>query len=139
MSNVDKAREYFLKGYNCAQAVFAAWAEEMNLSEAEALRLSSSFGGGIGGLREICGAANAMFMVVGAIKGYDMPDDMDAKQCHYKRVQSMAAQMMQECGTMTCRDLLEQNEKDQLVAGKKPCLRYVESCAAIAEKVLKEQ
>ena len=139
MSKTEKAREYFVKGYNCAQAVFAAWAEEMNLTEAQALCLSSSFGGGIGGLRDVCGAANAMFMVAGALKGYDVPDDMDQKQRHYKRIQSMAEKMKMEYGTLVCRDLLLQNEKDSLSAEKRPCLRYVEACVRITEEMLQEE
>ena len=139
MSKTDKAREYFMKGYNCAQAVFTAWAEEMNMTEVQALRLSSSFGGGIGGMRDVCGAANAMFMVAGALKGYDMPDNMDAKQQHYKRIQSMAEKMKKEYGTMLCLDLIALNEKDNLAAAKKPCLRYVEACVRITEEMLTEE
>lgn len=70
-AKITRARELFLSGYNCAQSVFAAYAEEAGLTESLALRLSSGFGGGMGGLRSVCGAVSGMFMVVSALRGYD--------------------------------------------------------------------
>lgn len=69
-----KAMALFKEGYNCAQSVFVAFEEECGLERSCALKLSSSFGGGMGRLREVCGAVSGMFMVAGMLYGYDTPD-----------------------------------------------------------------
>ena len=102
----QKALDYFFGGYNCAQSVFAAFHEEMGLGEAEALRLASSMGGGVGGLREVCGAFTGMSLVMGALRGYDTPDDPEAKKDHYARIQALGARFSDAYGTLICRDLL---------------------------------
>lgn len=144
----EKARGYFERGYNCAQAVFAAFADEVDMNEQTALRLSSSFGGGMGGLREVCGAVSGMFMVMGMLKGYDAPDDPEAKKQHYARVQELAGKVEGQYGTLICRDLLKNNEieplpvpseRDAEYYKKRPCARYVETCAALLEEELKEE
>ena len=67
------AEEYFLSGYNCAQAVFLAFAEEQGFSREAAARIASSFGGGVGGMREMCGALSGLCMAAGLLYGYDSP------------------------------------------------------------------
>ena len=69
------AAKYFVEGYNCAQAVVLAFCDVTGLDEKTALRISSSFGGGMGRLREVCGACSGMFMVAGLLYGYDELDD----------------------------------------------------------------
>ena len=76
----QKAKELFLEGYNCSQAVFLAFADKYDMDYSMALRLSSSFGGGMGRLREVCGAVSGMFMVAGILYGYEEPKDMTAKK-----------------------------------------------------------
>ena len=49
MNHADKARALFSGGCNCAQAVVGAYAEEIGLTQEQAMRLASSFGGGMGG------------------------------------------------------------------------------------------
>ena len=73
----EKARELFKSGYNCAQSVFCAFCDETGMSFEEALKLSSSFGGGMGRLREVCGAVSAMFMIAGIKYGYTTPNNDD--------------------------------------------------------------
>lgn len=90
MSKKLKAASLFREGYNCAQSVVLAFAEEMNMDEKTAAKLSSSFGGGMGRLREVCGAVSGMFLVAGMIKGYDCPDDDENKAEHYRLIQSLA-------------------------------------------------
>lgn len=80
MNHAEKARDLFREGYNCAQSVVGAFHEEMGLSLSEATRLASSFGGGMGGLRETCGAVTGMFLVAGMLMGYDDPADYDGKR-----------------------------------------------------------
>ena len=82
--HAGKAMELFLDGYNCAQSVFTAFCDLHGMEEMEALRLSSSFGGGMGRMREVCGALSGIFMAAGLLYGYDSPDDKDAKTEHYR-------------------------------------------------------
>ena len=79
----EKAIKLFKEGYNCAQSVFLAFNDVMGLDEKTALKLSSSFGGGIARLREVCGAVSGMCMVLGVLYGYDSPTDMESKKAHY--------------------------------------------------------
>lgn len=142
----QKALELFNEGYNCAQAVFTAFADDVGLDQPTALRLSSSFGGGMGGMREVCGAVSAMFMVMGLLKGYDTPDDLPAKRQHYAKLQQLAAQISDQYGTIICRDLLTQSHiqpsptpsaRNEEYYMKRPCGRYVVACAALLEETLR--
>ncbi len=147
MDKATQARNYFEQGYNCAQSVVAAFAQEMGMDEKTALRLSSSFGGGMGGLRETCGAVSGMFMVLGLLKGYDMPDDPEAKKAHYQRIQALAQEMTAAYGTINCRELLashgveakaQPSLRNEAYYQKRPCARYVEACARMVEEALGE-
>ena len=106
MNHAEKARDLFREGYNCAQSVVGAFHEEMGLSLSEATRLASSFGGGMGGLRETCGAVTGMFLVAGMLMGYDDPADYDGKKAHYARIRQLAEQFRQKHDTLVCRELL---------------------------------
>ena len=77
-----KAMELFKEGYNCSQSVFLAFEDKYDMDHTTALRLSSSFGGGMGRLREVCGAVSGMFMVAGILYGYDSPKDFKGKKIH---------------------------------------------------------
>lgn len=102
----ELALKYFTEGYNCAQSVFAAFHGEMGLDEKTALKMSSAFGGGMGRLREVCGAVSGMFMVLSALYGYDDAEDTEAKKLLYSRVQALAEKFKKEHGTIICRELL---------------------------------
>ena len=141
----QKARAYFEQGYNCAQAVTAAFHQEMGLEEAQALRLASSFGGGMAGMRQTCGAVSGMFLVMGLTKGYDTPDDPQGKKEYYAKLRDMAARMEGQYGTLNCAELLKLNDiqpqpdpaqRDAQYYAKRPCARYVETCAALLEEEL---
>ena len=80
----QKAMTLFKEGYNCAQAVFLAFEDLYQIDRKTAIRLSSSFGGGMGRLREVCGAVSGMFMVTGILYGYDDMEDAKAKAEQYK-------------------------------------------------------
>lgn len=142
-TRVLKAREYFMQGYNCAQAVFAAFADEMGLDEKAALRISSAFGGGMAGMRGVCGAVNGMVMAYSALHGYDTPNDPVAKKALYAAVKDMTTQMTDEYGTLICRELLAQNDtapspQTPGMPPERPCMRYVEACASILEQALRK-
>ncbi len=143
MTKAEKAEKLFNDGYNCAQAVLGAFCEELGLDEEKAMRLSSSFGGGMGRLREVCGAVSGMFMVAGYKAGYSDPNDPDAKMEHYALIQQLANEFREENGSIICRELLglpdgadspkpEARTKEYYI--KRPCGEYVASAARIVEE-----
>lgn len=69
----DRAYAAFFKGYNCCQSVAVAFAEEMGMTEKQALQISAGFGGGFGRMREVCGAFSGITLVLGALYGSDDP------------------------------------------------------------------
>ena len=105
----EQARELFLSGSNCAQSVYAAFAEDMGMSREKALLLSSGMGGGLGGLRLTCGAVTAMAMVLSALRGYTDGADLDGKKRLYAQVQQLHGRFVEKHGTSVCRELLEKN------------------------------
>ncbi len=151
MSRKDKARELFLAGYNCAQAVFAAFSDVMGLDEETALKLSSSFGGGMGRLREVCGACSGIFMAAGMLYGYTSPSDDAAKAEHYALIQRMAKEFRFEKnnGSIICKELLALQKKDDFSPNPtartedfyktRPCVKYVEDASSILEAIIAEK
>lgn len=145
MNKGDKAEMLFKQGYNCAQAVLGAFCDELGLDMDTALKLSSSFGGGMGRMREVCGAVSGMFMVAGLKCGYSNPKDQDAKKKHYARIQEMAKRFSDKNGSIICRNLLglEQTKNDPNPTKrtnefykKRPCSELVRDAAAIAQDIL---
>lgn len=139
----NKARELFLSGYNCAQSVFCVYCEEFGISFEQGLMLSSSFGGGMGKLREVCGAVSSIFMIAGLKYGYISPDDLDAKTNHYKLIQDLAEKFKQKHGTIICRELLSKKsdgyvpqERTPEYYKERPCLRFVETACDIIDEIL---
>jgi len=100
------AEDNFKSGCNCAQAVMSTYADELGIDQSTALKLSSSFGGGMGRLREVCGAVSGMFMVAGLKYGYDDLKDPDAKKSHYELIQKLAKEFKEQNGSIVCRELL---------------------------------
>lgn len=103
----EKAKELFLSGYNCAQAVFCAFAEELGISTQTALALSSSFGAGMGRMRLVCGTQSGAYMVLGAYYGHYDPKDRDAKARHYQRIREVAEQFKMINQSLICQDILK--------------------------------
>lgn len=144
-AKVERARELFLSGYNCAQSVAAAFAPELGVDLRTALRLGSGFGGGMGGLRATCGTLSAMFLVTGLRLGYDAAEDFEGKKALYATEQGMAARFTERYGTTNCRELLLKagieasntpSERTPEYYRKRPCVRYVEACAGILADTL---
>lgn len=142
----EKAEKLFKEGYNCAQAVLAAFAEEAGISEKEALMLASSFGGGMGKLREVCGAVSAMFMIIGFKEGYSSPTDQKAKAEHYKKIQTLAEKFKNENQSIICRELLssiktqkssEPEVRTEQYYKRRPCEKFVGDAAEIIDSFLK--
>lgn len=150
MDKREKAMQLFLSGYNCSQAVIGAFAEDIGLEFDIAVRLASSFGGGMGRLREVCGTVSAMFMIIGLKLGYDEPGNFEKKTAHYKLVQEAAAKFREKNGSIVCRELLGLNlkpgEADSFIPKKRtkeyykkrPCVKIVGDAAEICENILLE-
>lgn len=148
MNHKEKARELFESGYNCAQAVFGAFCDVMQMDFETALRLSSSFGGGMGRLREVCGACSGMFMVAGMLYGYTDPEDREAKKRHYQLIQQMAEAFKEKNGSIVCREILairmkkapdtvpEPAERTAAYYRVRPCVKCVEDAAQIMDEWL---
>lgn len=103
-----QAGELFTQGYNCSQSVVAAWAEQVGLDRDTALKISSGFGGGMGRLREVCGAVSGAFMILSFKFGSSDSSDGKAKAELYEIIQAFAKRFKEENGfdSIVCRDLL---------------------------------
>ena len=145
----EKAMAYFKQGYNCAQAVVAAFCDKLNIDFDTAMKLSSSFGGGMGRLREVCGAVTGMFTVAGLLYGYTDSASQEAKAAHYKLIQDLAAKFKEENGSIVCRELLELNRegadnpvpdaRTKQYYAKRPCVQLVGMAAEILGALIDER
>ncbi|MBR6643318.1 MAG: C_GCAxxG_C_C family protein [Lachnospiraceae bacterium] len=150
-SRTERAAALFMEGFNCSQSVFAAYADLFGMDEKTALRISASFGGGIGRMREVCGAANGMFLVAGMLTGSVEGKDQIAKKNNYEVVQRLAAAFQKENGgSYICRELLGLNKDGKKVVPgdttpearteeyykKRPCLKTIQGAANLVERML---
>lgn len=147
MNRKEKAEALFLEGYNCAQAVAIAFEDLHGVNRETIGKLSSSFGGGMGRLREVCGGVSGMFMVAGLLYGYDDPKAKEEKTEHYTRIQKLAEDFSKENGSIVCRELLGLTEKKQEPTPeertaeyykKRPCKELVGMAAEIMDNYIKE-
>ena len=144
-----QARELFKTGYNCAQSVFCAFCNETGMDFEDALKFSSSFGGGMGRLREVCGAVSAMFMIAGCLYGYTEPDNDEIKGRHYKLIQELAEKFKKEHGTIICRELLgldegeisspEPTPRTKEYYDNRPCENFIATAAKIVDELIKSK
>lgn len=148
-NHAEIAFNHFKNGYNCAQAVACAFCEEMNLPEETVARMVSSFGGGMGKLREVCGAVSGALFVLGTLKGYSDPKADAEKTAHYALVQDFAARFKAKHETIICRELLsnielkkentpEPEARTDAYYSTRPCAHFVADAAQIVEKMLAE-
>lgn len=147
-NKAETAKALFQQGYNCSQAVLAAFSDELGLERETALKLASSFGGGMGRLREVCGAVSGMFMVAGLMYGYSDPGDQAAKAEHYRLIQELAARFKEENQSIICRELLglEKGPDSPIPAQrtgeyykKRPCAELVGYAAELMETMKKSK
>ena len=148
MNNEDKAKTLFKEGYNCAQSVFLAFSDEFEIDKETILKLTSSFGGGMGRLREVCGAVSGMFMVAGMLKGYTDPKNNNAKTEHYKMIQELAKRFKEINNSIICRELLGLSVKSESPTPqlrtdeyykKRPCVKFVGDAARILEEMIRQK
>ena len=130
---IKKAEELFTGGCNCAQAVFAAFADELGLDEELAKKIATGLGGGVGRMREVCGAVSAAALVIGMRLG---PDKMKA----YPVIQDFCAKFREKCGSIVCRELLEgtgattggaPEPRTKEYYQKRPCVELVKIAAGL--------
>lgn len=145
-SSAERAMQLFQEGYSCSQAVVGAFCEETGMDFETAMKLSSSFGGGMGRLREVCGAVTGMFMVAGLLHGFADPADKEKRVQHYKLIQSLAQQFKEENGSLICRELtglstdtnrLIPEERKGEYAKKHSCVELVGQAAAMLDEIIK--
>lgn len=143
-------RENFLKGYNCAQSVIAAFADVYPAADIDTLlRLAASFGGGMGRLRMTCGAVSGMFMLAGLENGSATPGKLDARARNYALVQELGAKFSEENDSMICATLLglrtgtveppRPSERTAEYYRQRPCPRLIESACRIYAQHLAEK
>ena len=147
MTRREMAMANFMKGYNCSQSVVLAFADMLPVKESDLLKMASSFGGGMGRLREVCGSVSGMFIVIGLLYGYDGPETGPVKAEHYKRVQELAHRFEEKHGSIVCRELLGLNVKREAPTPeartkeyykKRPCPEIIGDAAEILEEYIKE-
>lgn len=148
MTHGEKAKKYFEQGYNCAQAVTLAFAEEMGLEPEQAAKMASSFGGGLGRLREVCGCMSGMALAAGALYGYSDPEAKEEKADHYALIQKLAGEFKERNGSIICRELLAgiNNDTNPVPEArtdsyykKRPCAELAYMAAEILEKEMERR
>ncbi len=149
MKEVERAGELFLNGYNCSQSVFAAFCHRFGVDEQTALKMSAGLGGGVGRMREICGAVSGAAMVIGSLACAKDGADDSGKQKNYELVREFAERFKARSGgTVICREMLELKIKMEDTAmpenrtaqyyENRPCLKAVEDAADILTQMIKE-
>ena len=140
-----QAIQYFMEGYNCAQAVILAFSDTIGLDKATCAKLSSSFGGGMGRMREVCGAVSGMLMVAGLLYGYEGPEEGPIKKDHYTRVQHLADKFRAEAGSIICREILKNPPSNPIPSprtaeyyAQRPCARMVSLAVRVMEQYIVE-
>ena len=145
-TKADLARKYFLEGANCAQATAGAFAEECGMPPETIFKLVSGFGGGVGRLREICGAASGIVFVLNTLYGNADISDKNAKDAHYARIQEVLKTLEKQTGSLVCRELLgmpssasdspRSAERSADYYRKRPCADIVALAAGTLENYL---
>lgn len=141
---VERGKEWFKKGFNCSQAVVMAFADVYGLERDMALRMSSSFGGGLGRMRLTCGAVSGMCMLAGLETGSVVEGDNEGKARNYALVQQLAHRFEKEAGSIVCSELLglkpmtpittTPEERTPEYYKKRPCVETVAlACRIYAE------
>ena len=146
MDHRELAAELFLADCNCAPAVLEAFSDVTGLEKSFAAKLASSFGGGMGRMREVCGAVSGMLMVAGLLYGYDDPGENDVnKKAHYQLVQNLAGQFREKIGSIICREILSNPPSDPNPTPRtaefyktRPCARMVMTAAGILDDYIAE-
>ena len=146
MDRAMKAAQLFENGYNCAQSVAVAFCDVIGMTEKQAARAVSGFGGGFGRLREVCGAVSGMVFVTSMLYGYDTPGNDEEKMAHYAMIQDFAGQFKEMgAGSVVCREILKNPPSDPKPSERteeyyrlRPCARLCYNAGAILQKYIEE-
>ena len=142
----QKAKELFKSGYNCSQAVLGVFCEELGLDFETAMKIASSFGAGMGRMREVCGTVSGMFMAAG-LAFASSSDSPAEKGEHYKKIQELAKRFKEKNGSIICRELLQgveyssspiPEQRTEAYYKKRPCVELVGDSVEILEQFLQE-
>ena len=133
MSKQEIAMDLFRQGYNCAQSVLLAFCEDFGLSRQMATKISLPFGGGMGQMRETCGALTGSFMVLGLLDKAPAPPTPQEKAVCYEKVRAFAEEFRRENGSILCRELLALSQTEER---KKNCALLVGETAKLLEECL---
>ncbi len=148
MNHSELAKKNFESGCNCAQAVLLAFSDLTGLDEGTAMKMSASFGGGMGKLREVCGAVSGAFMAAGMIYADDHVPTQESKAAHYDKIRSLAARFKEENGSYLCRELLEgvpvskdpaPEERTEQYYKKRPCGELCAIAAQLLDELLEQE
>ena len=143
----EAAMANFRNGYNCSQAIILAFADLLPVDENLLLKMASSFGGGMGRLREVCGSVSGMFMIAGLLYGYDGPETGQVKADHYSRIQELAHRFEEKHGSIVCREMLGLSLRHDVPTPearteeyykKRPCAEIIGDAAEILDQYIKE-
>jgi len=143
MNRIETVLSRFAEGFNCSQAVFSAYADDLRLDDAAALKIASGFGGGMGRMAETCGAVTGAMMVLGLRHGGATPD-REAKERVYAKIREFAGRFKARNGVLLCRDLLscDISTPEGFEAAKAKgllttlCPKYVQDAVEILEEML---
>ena len=145
MKNSEKAVKLFCDGYNCAQAVFGAFADDLGFDEKTALKIAAPFGGGFGRQREVCGAVSGMLMAFGYLYGYENAETGEIKMQHYEQTRALCDAFKKQNGSIICREILKDAEvggtpekRTQQYYSERPCVRCVRTASEILEEYIKD-
>lgn len=147
-SRADKAAELFKSGCNCSQAVFVTYCDLFGIDEETAFKMSCGFGGGMGRMREVCGAFSGTVMLAGLATGSSEKGDRQATAKVYETVRALADEFKKENPSIVCKELLGlskppkspvPDERTQEYYKKRPCAEIVRSAALAVEKILFEE
>ena len=147
MTRREKAMANFKKGYNCSQSIILAYQDMIPIDKSILSKMASSFGGGMGRLREVCGSVSGMFLIAGILYGYDEPETGQVKAEHYARIQELARRFEEKHGSIICREMLGLSVKHDVPVPeartseyykKRPCAEIIGDAAEIIEQYIKE-
>lgn len=145
----EQATEHFRSGCNCAQAVLLPFADRFGLDPRTAMRLTAGLGGGLGRLREVCGAVSGMALVLGLEQGNEDPRDAAARAKTNANVQRLARLFRERHGSIVCRELLalepgggppssDPESGTGSAYRRRPCVEYVADATALVEAIMRE-
>ncbi|MGN0824052.1 MAG: C-GCAxxG-C-C family protein [Candidatus Coproplasma sp.] len=142
----DKAREMFLQGYNCSQAVVGAFADLFGFDNVTAMKFAEGLGGGMGRMRLTCGAVAAMSTLASMKLSSGEPGDLKLRGEIYAVIQKMAGEFKENNGSVICAELLgaalpkdnsaQPEARTPDYYKRRPCADKIYQCALLVEKYL---